>query len=90
MKLWGGRFEGTPDDLMERFNASIGFDWRLWAADIEGSMAYARALQRAGLLTTDERDQLIQGLQAVAREFAAGEFQIRPSDEDIHTAVERR
>ena len=90
MKLWGGRFEGTPDSLMERFNASIGFDWRLWVADIEGSMAYARALERAGLLTADERDRLIQGLEAVAREFEAGEFEIAPSDEDIHTAVERR
>jgi len=90
MKLWGGRFEGTPDGLMERFNASIGFDWRLWAADIEGSIAYAKALQRTGLLTAEERDQLIQGLEAVEREFKAGEFDIRTSDEDIHTAVERR
>ena len=90
MKLWGGRFKGTPDDLMERFNASIGFDWRLWAADIGGSMAYARALEGAGLLTAIERDRLIQGLEAVAREFKAGEFEIRPSDEDVHTAVERR
>jgi argininosuccinate lyase len=90
MKLWGGRFEGTPDELMERLNASIGFDWLLWVADIEGSMAYARALERAGLLTADERDRLVQGLEAVAREFEAGEFEIVLSDEDIHTAVERR
>ncbi len=90
MKLWGGRFEGTPDELMERFNASIGFDWRLWAADIEGSMAYASALERAELLTASERDRLIQGLEAVAREFEVGEFEIVLSDEDIHTAVERR
>jgi len=90
MKLWGGRFEGTPDELMERFNASISFDWRLWAADIKGNMAYARALERAGLLTADEVDRLIQGLETVVREFEAGEFEVRPSDEDIHTAVERR
>ena len=90
MKLWGGRFEGASDELMERFNASIGFDRRLWAADIEGSMAYARALERAGLLSADERERLIQGLEAVGREFAANKFEIRPSDEDIHTAVERR
>jgi argininosuccinate lyase len=90
MKLWGGRFEGTSDELMERFNASITFDWRLWAADIKGSIAYARALERAGLLTAAERDRLIQGLEAVAREFEAGQFEIKPSDEDIHTAVERR
>jgi argininosuccinate lyase len=90
MKLWGGRFNKTTDELMERFNASISFDWRLWAADIEGSMAYTRALERAGLLTADERDRLIQGLEAVAGEFEADEFEIRPTDEDIHTAVERR
>ncbi len=90
MKLWGGRFEGTTDSFMERFNASIGFDWRLWAADIEGSMAYARALERAGLLTADEVEQLIQGLEAVAQEFEAGQFEIVLLDEDIHTAVERR
>ena len=89
MKLWGGRFEKATDDLMDRFNASIGFDWRLWAADIKGSIVYARALERAGLLTAAERDQLIQGLEAVAREFEAGEFEIKPADEDIHTAVER-
>jgi len=90
MKLWGGRFEGTPDELMERFNRSIGFDWRLWAADVEGSIAYARALERAGLLTANERERLIQGLEAVAREFEVGQFEFKPSDEDIHTAVERR
>jgi len=90
MKLWGGRFEKATDELMKRFNASIGFDWRLWAADIEGSIAYARALERAELLTAAERDRLIEGLEAVAREFEAGEFEIRLADEDIHTAVERR
>ncbi|MGA9349682.1 MAG: argininosuccinate lyase [Anaerolineae bacterium] len=90
MKLWGGRFNRTTNELMECFNASIGFDWQLWAADIEGSMAYAKALERAGLLTAAERDRLIQGLEAMAQEFEAGQFEFRPSDEDIHTAVERR
>ena len=50
MKLWGGRFEAQTDELMEQFNASIGFDWRMYDADIEGSVAYARALARAGFL----------------------------------------
>ena len=90
MKLWGGRFEGPVDELMERFNASIGFDWRLYAADTEGSIAYARALEKARLLTEDERDRLLAGLRAVNQEFEDGIFQINPSDEDIHTAVERR
>ncbi len=90
MKLWGGRFEGQTSELMEQFNASIGFDWRLYEADIEGSAAYAEALEAAGLLTTDERDELQRGLGQVLEEFSSGAFELRLSDEDIHTAVERR
>jgi argininosuccinate lyase len=90
MKLWGSRLQKKTDSLMERFNASIGFDRRLWAADTRGSMAYAQALERAGLITTEERDELLRGLEMVQAEFAEGRFQIQPTDEDIHTAVERR
>ena len=94
MKLWGGRFgereQGELDALMEVFNASISFDWRLYAADIEGSIAYAGALQQAGLIAEDERADLERGLQRVRAEFEAGTFDVRTSDEDIHTAVERR
>lgn len=89
-KLWGGRFTGPTDPLMEAFNASIGFDRRLWRADIRGSQAYARALAAAGLLTAAEADEIVQGLERVAAEWNAGEFCIQPSDEDIHTANERR
>ncbi len=89
-KLWGGRFEGQTDPLMERFNASIGFDIALWEADIRGSIAYARALHRAGILTKEEQDTLIVGLERIWGEFADGRFDIKPTDEDIHTAVERR
>ncbi len=90
MKLWGSRLQKSTNGLMERFNASIGFDRRLWAADVQGSMAYARALERAGLITAEERDVLLRGLEMVRAEFAEGRFQIQPTDEDIHTAVERR
>jgi argininosuccinate lyase len=90
MKLWGSRLQKKTDSLMERFNASIGFDRRLWAADIRGSIAYAQALERVGLITTEERDDLLRGLEMVRTEFAEGRFQIQPTDEDIHTAVERR
>jgi len=90
LKMWGGRFNKPTDQLMERFNASIGFDWQLWAVDIRGSIAYAVALERAGLLTGNECERLVQGLRAVYAEFEAGEFRICPGDEDIHTAVERR
>ena len=90
MKLWGGRFTQPTDELMERFNRSFDFDWRLYAADIRGSMAYAKALARAGIVTDEERGLLIEGLSQVLAEFEGGTFQPAPGDEDIHTAVERR
>ena len=94
MKLWGGRFaerkSGALDALMERFNASIAFDWRLYAADIQGSIAYAAALARAGLIDEDEWAELERGLRRVWAEFDEGTFDLRHADEDIHTAVERR
>jgi argininosuccinate lyase len=90
MTLWGGRFAGVTDEAMRRFNDSIGFDRRLYAADVQGSIAYAGALTRAGLLTVEEHDQLVMGLKRVREEFEKGSLQLAPSDEDIHTAVERR
>ena len=89
-KLWGGRFTGETDPLMEAFNASIGFDQRLWRADIAGSQAYARALARAGIVSEAEAEQIVQGLEQVAAEWADGRFELAPGDEDIHTANERR
>ncbi len=90
MTLWGGRFVGATDELMRRFGDSIGFDRRMYGADVRGSIAYAGALARTGLITAEERDRLIAGLEQVRAEFDAGAFQIEPGDEDIHTAVERR
>jgi argininosuccinate lyase len=75
---------------MEQFNASITFDKRLWLADIQGSQAYARVLAQAGIITTAEADQLVVGLEQVAAEWAEGVFKLTASDEDIHTANERR
>jgi argininosuccinate lyase len=89
-KLWGGRFTGKTDPLMEAFNASITFDQRLWQVDIQGSQAYARALVGAGLLTASESETIVAGLDQVAQEWARGEFVLREGDEDIHTANERR
>ena len=89
-KLWGGRFTGKTDPLMEQFNASIGFDQKMWRADVWGSQAYARALASAGILTGDEAAAIVAGLDQVAGEWAAGSFQIMAGDEDIHTAIERR
>jgi len=89
-KLWGGRFTGANDPLMEAFNASISFDKRMWRADITGSQAYARALALSGIIRNDEAESLVAGLERVAEEWAAGVFELRPGDEDIHTANERR
>lgn len=89
-KLWGGRFTGATDPLMEAFNNSINFDKRLWRADIDGSIAYAHALARAGILAHAEATVLEGGLRRVAEEWAAGTFVLKDGDEDIHTANERR
>jgi argininosuccinate lyase len=89
-KLWGGRFTGKTDPLMEQFNASLGFDQRLWEADLRGSQAYARALARASLLTDTEAQRIVAGLDEVGAEWRAGTFVVKPGDEDIHTAIERR
>jgi argininosuccinate lyase len=89
-KLWGGRFEKSPDAQLWRFNASIDFDRCLYAADISGSIAYARALERVGILTAEESAEIVEGLASVLGEFERGDFAFQPSDEDIHTAVERR
>jgi argininosuccinate lyase len=90
MTLWSGRFETETDEMMRRFQDSISFDRRLYAVDIRGSIAYAAALARAGLITAGERRQLVDGLEEIRAEFDRGEFAFEPSDEDIHTAVERR
>ncbi len=90
MTMWGGRFQAETDELMRQFNDSIRFDRRLYRADVQGSIAYAGALARAGLISAEEREELTAGLEQVRAEFDAGTFQIQPGDEDIHTAVERR
>ncbi len=89
-QLWGGRFRGATDALMRQFNDSIYFDVRLWQADLDGSMAYARALARAGIITKEEADILQDGLDEIRAEFAQDRFEFQAGDEDIHTAVERR
>ncbi len=90
MRLWGGRFNEDQSDLMKQFNASFMFDQRLYAGDIQGSLVYAEALHLIGLITSGERDSIQKGLKKIEAEFDAGQFEAKASDEDIHTAVERR
>jgi argininosuccinate lyase len=89
-KLWGGRFSEAQDPLMEKFNESLSFDRRMWREDADGSVGYARALARAGVITDEERDAIVQGLGLVSAEWASGTFVAKAGDEDIHTANERR
>ena len=89
-KTWGGRFTTGADPTAERFTASLDFDRRLWPQDIAGSMAWARALARAGLVTDAERDAILDGLARVRQELERGAFAFRAELEDIHTNIERR
>ncbi|KDQ18096.1 hypothetical protein BOTBODRAFT_29416 [Botryobasidium botryosum FD-172 SS1] len=89
-KLWGGRFTGGTDPLMWAFNQSLKYDQRMHAADVRGSIAYAKALRKAGILTGEEEKQITEGLEKVGREWASGQFVVKDGDEDIHTANERR
>lgn len=89
-KLWGGRFGKSTEKLMEQFNASIGFDQRLYRVDIEGSRAQTQALTRIGVLSKEERDQVLAGLDQVERELDAGTLPLTDDLEDIHMAIEKR
>lgn len=89
-KLWGGRFVGGIDPIMEMFNSSISYDKRMWEADIQGSQAYVKALEKARLVTKAEMEQIITGLDQISEEWSKGAFVVIKGDEDIHTANERR
>jgi argininosuccinate lyase len=88
--LWGGRFSQSMHGLAWKLNESLSVDHRLALQDVRGSQAWVNALQAAGILTPDEAQRLHQGLAQIAEEFAQGRFVFQETDEDIHTAVERR
>ena len=87
---WSDRFEEGLHPSIERFNASIGFDITLLQQDLDGSVAHARMLGRCGLISSQESEKLIEGLETVRREAAAGDFNPGLEAEDVHFAVERR
>ena len=87
-KLWGGRFAGGPSAILDAVNRSITVDFRLWPFDIQLSRAWARGLVRGGILTADEGARMDAGLAAVADDFVEG-AQPLPSDEDVHTMIDR-
>lgn len=89
-KPWGGRFSEATDAFVERFTASVTFDQRLYHHDIQGSIAHATMLARVGVLTEDERDAIIQGLNEIHGEIERGEFDWSVSLEDVHMNIEAR
>ncbi|MFO1047845.1 MAG: argininosuccinate lyase [Geminicoccaceae bacterium] len=88
--LWGGHFASDPAPLMTQINASIGFDKRLYAQDIAGSMAHARMLAAVGIIGAAERDAILAGLERVQGEIERGELELTTELEDIHLNVEQR
>ncbi|NDI02322.1 MAG: argininosuccinate lyase, partial [Actinobacteria bacterium] len=88
--LWHGRFAGGPAESLMAYTVSLPFDRRLWDVDIQGSKAHVRGLGRAGVLSPDEVESVLNALEVVHQEFSDGAFEFRDGDEDIHTAVERR
>jgi argininosuccinate lyase len=89
-ELWGGRFAKGPAEIMERINASIDFDRRLYRQDIAGSMAHSSMLMEQGIVTKEDGTKIQEGLQTILREIEAGNFKTDPALEDIHMHIEAR
>ena len=86
--MWKGRFQTETSNLVQRYGESISYDWRLYAYDIEGSIAHAAALQEAGIINKTEERKIGTGLREIKREIESGEFGFRASLEDIHMNIE--
>ena len=86
-QLWGGRFTKETDKLVYQFNASISFDRKFYAQDIRGSMAHVKMLAKQGILTKEEKEQILSGLQGILEDVDAGRLEISDKYEDIHSFV---
>jgi len=86
--LWGGRFSEATDAFVERFNASVNFDQRLYSQDIRGSVAHAQMLANCGVLSTAEAGQIVAGLQSIEQDIEAGNFNWSQAREDVHMNIE--
>ena len=88
MKLWGGRFTKETNQLVHNFNASLSFDQKFYHQDIEGSIAHVKLLAKQGILTTEDRDAIIEGLEGIRRDLESGALTFTAEHEDIHSFVE--
>ncbi len=89
-QMWGGRFASGPDAIMEEINASIGFDKKLFAQDIRGSIAHATMLAEQGIISHEDKDKIVSGLNTIMSEIESGQFQFSRKLEDIHMNIEAR
>ncbi len=87
-QLWGGRFTGETDALVYRFNASIGFDKKLFGQDVEGSIAHVVMLEKQGIITCEEKDAIVKRLTQIRKDVEEGKLAITDQYEDIHSFVE--
>ncbi len=90
IKPWGGRFSEPTDAFVERFTASVGFDYRLYHHDINGSLAHAKMLAKVGVLTAAEYALIQTGLEEIRADIEAGKFNWSVSLEDVHMNIEAR
>lgn len=86
--MWKGRFQEETSVLLQQYSESVSFDWRLWRHDIAGSIAHSAALEKAGLITSDERAKIVAGLQEIGAEIEAGKFSWKTEIEDVHMNIE--
>jgi argininosuccinate lyase len=87
-KPWGGRFSETTDAFVEHFTASVGFDQKLYQEDIDGSLAHAKMLNKVGILTIEELDQIVTGLENIRQSISSGNFNWSVELEDVHMNIE--
>lgn len=86
--MWKGRFKEQTAELLQQYSESVSFDWRLWRHDIEGSIAHSAALEKAGLITPEERSRIVDGLREIGSEIEQGRFEFKRELEDIHMNIE--
>ena len=89
-KMWEGRFNKETDKLLEKFNASITFDKRMYEEDIKGSIAHSRMLGKQGIISSEEQKEIEKGLLQIKNEIENGTFEFKIEDEDIHMSIEKR
>src|SRR4029450_5378191 len=87
-KLWGGRFSEETSAQVDQFNASVGFDYKLWPYDISGSIAHVRMLSRQRIIPKKDALKIEKGLKAIARDIERGAFKWKVNQDDVHLNIE--